>query len=324
MPLHVEFSPTTVAPNEFSTILAFGPPGTIGVIGVDGSPGPTFVPGLGTIQLGLSPLLQILPCVVPPSGPFSFTWRVPCKEFLFNSYMQAVTLAADGSLCLSNATQMYIQHLGSTCTPPACVAASTIVSNFDGTPIPAGRSIWFNAVVSLNGLTPAGGLVGYRNAHIDFSAGGQAYSLPIPNALITVDPGLASAVTVYDQVVNQFDTAVPANYSGNIFLSGLSFPVTVDLPGGINPVTWTGEFVTNEPGVTCQWKWAAAVYTSFSTDYNALLIKPIDGSAQNPYLNADHAGTPEGFSIFVVAGARGGGGANATGSYSGTQNAGCN
>jgi len=69
-----------------------------------------------------------------------------------------------------------------------------------------------------------------------------------------------------------------------------------------------------------QWKWGAAVYTYFTTDYNALQVK---ASHQNAcgVNNSDHAGTPEGtdtstgesFKGFVIGGARGGGGSNFTG-----------
>lgn len=90
------------------------------------------------------------------------------------------------------------------------------------------------------------------------------------------------------------------------------------LPGGINPVTWQGSFSTDTPGVEVNWKWAAAVYTGFSSDYNALGVKPVDDNTASIYKNSDHAGTPENFRSFVTGGARGGGGSNFTGGYSGT------
>ena len=77
--------------------------------------------------------------------------------------------------------------------------------------------------------------------------------------------------------------------------------------------------------MSINWKWGAAVYTSFSTEYNNLAIKP---THSNSCLlrNSDHAGTPEGisptgmsFQRFVIGGARGGGGSNFTGGWSGTQ-----
>jgi hypothetical protein len=321
-PVILDLLPGTVHAGEYATSVAYGPPGTAAFIAVDAEPGPTFIAGIGMIQLGFTPEFSILPAVIPPSGRFESSWRVPCKSFLVNLYSQALTLDPLGPVCLSNAVSIHVQNLGS-CEPPACLTTSTIESNFNGTAIPAGRSIWFNSIVKATNL-PNGGVVGYRNAHITFTAGSQVYSLPVPDAVITVTPNLASAVTTFDPVQNQFNTAVPAGYSGNIFLSGLSFPVLLALPGGTNPVVWSGEFLTNAPGTQFQWKWAAAVYTSFSTDYNALCIKPIDGSALNPYANSHHAGTPECFNLFVVGGARGGGGSNFTGSYSATATASCN
>jgi hypothetical protein len=60
------------------------------------------------------------------------------------------------------------------------------------------------------------------------------------------------------------------------------------------------------------------VYTNFSSNYNALGVKPTDDNDASIYHNSDHAGTPENFKPFVIGGARGGGGSNYTGSYSGT------
>ena len=44
---------------------------------------------------------------------------------------------------------------------------------------------------------------------------------------------------------------------------------------------------------------------------------------QNPYLNSDGAGTPENFKSFVVAGAKGSGGTNYTGTFTTTQTSTC-
>jgi hypothetical protein len=90
------------------------------------------------------------------------------------------------------------------------------------------------------------------------------------------------------------------------------------LPGGIHNVTWSGTISTATPGVKVNWQWAAAVYANFNSDYNLLGVKPVDDKVQNPYPNADHAGTPENFKPYVIGGATGGGGSNYTGSLSGT------
>jgi hypothetical protein len=60
------------------------------------------------------------------------------------------------------------------------------------------------------------------------------------------------------------------------------------------------------------------VYTSFNPNYTALGVKPVDDNDASIYHNSDHAGTPENYKQNVIGGARGGGGSNYTGSYSGT------
>jgi hypothetical protein len=68
----------------------------------------------------------------------------------------------------------------------------------------------------------------------------------------------------------------------------------------------------------CSGNGGRAVYTSFSTDYTKLGVKPVDDNQASSYKNSDYAGTPESFTAYVTGGATGGGGSNYTGSYSGT------
>jgi hypothetical protein len=151
----------------------------------------------------------------------------------------------------------------------------------------------------------------------------QSYSLNVPNAQITIDPAATQATTSFDTGRNTWKTTVPKGLSGNTFLDGLGFQVPVKIAGGTNPVAWNATFTTDTPGISFNWQWAAAVYTSFSADDNALGVKPVDDNKASVYKNSDHAGTPENFKAFVVGGARGGGGSNFTGSYSGTGNGRC-
>jgi len=90
------------------------------------------------------------------------------------------------------------------------------------------------------------------------------------------------------------------------------------LSGGIKNVAFTATFSSFATGLTVNWQWGAAVYTSFDTDYNDLGVKPVDDNKASKYQNSDHAGTPENFKSFVTGGAAGGGGSNYTGSYSAT------
>jgi hypothetical protein len=219
-------------------------------------------------------------------------------------------------------------HSGATAGGPKCTFQTAIASNFNGTPINGGSFIWFNASFTAKGIPNTGAKVFFQNSSIQFTAD-QVYNLIVPNAQITFDPTANCVTTSYDPMTNTFNTTVPVSGSDEIFLTGLAFPVPgslVNVGGRVNgPVVWQGTVGSDNTGVSVTWKWGAAVYTTFSTDYSALEILPAHG---NSCLSGggDHAGTPEGFAPssisfkrFVVGGARGGGGSNFTGSWSGTQ-----
>jgi RHS repeat-associated protein/uncharacterized repeat protein (TIGR01451 family) len=197
---------------------------------------------------------------------------------------------------------------------------SSIGSNFNGTAIPGGSFIWFSSVFKASGLASQPVRVFLRGASVQFTAGGATYNLPVPDATITFSPSATSATTSFDSSKNAWITNLPSTgLAGNSFLSGMTFPVPANgLPGGINPVTWSGTFYSDTSGVSINWQWAAAVYTSFGGDYRSLNVKPVDDTSASVYKNSDHAGTPEAYKTFVTGGARGGGGSNYTGSYSAT------
>lgn len=211
----------------------------------------------------------------------------------------------------------------STCTP------ASNASNFDGTPIHPGTFIWFNANFSARGIPNTGATISFSSSTITLTAD-QAYTVNVPNAQVTFDPNAVCSSTTFDTATNTWTTTVPLAGSDEIFLSGVAFPVPagfslVDgrVPG---PVVWQGSFTSDTAGLSVTWKWGAAVYTTFTTNYNLLGVKPTH-SQTCAYQNGDHAGTPEGvdpgsgrlYKSFVVGGARGGGGSNWTGSWSGTQ-----
>jgi hypothetical protein len=197
-------------------------------------------------------------------------------------------------------------------------SSSILQSNFNGTPIAAGSSVWFNSVLKVNGLGSKPVTIRMVDSTIDFTANGSNVHLNVPNAAITFSPTVTAATTTFDATTNTWITTVPMKLGGNTFLAGLDFPVMNNLAGGIKPVTWQGQFQTDTSGVTVNWQWAAAVYTQFSTDSTALAVKPVDDNQASAYQNSDHAGTPENYRSLVTGGACGGGGSNFTGSYSGT------
>ena len=179
-------------------------------------------------------------------------------------------------------------------------------------------------MLKVNGLSTTGPTtVSFSGQTIQFSANGTSYVISVPDAAVTFDPSATSATTTFTNT-GVWQTSVPSNASGNAFLSGL--PVQVPsggLPGGINPVTWSGTFGSTSPQMTINWQWAAAVYTAFSTSDNSLGVKASDDNHYPPYQNSDPAGTPENFKSSVTGGARGGGGSNSTGGLSGTASVQC-
>jgi hypothetical protein len=198
------------------------------------------------------------------------------------------------------------------------LSTSSIMSNFNGTAIPAGDTVWFSSVMKVSGLGSSPVTVHVSGGEIDFTPkGGSAQAVSVPDANITFDPSATSATTTFDGTA--WNTTVPSNAGGNTFLAGAGWAVpTGGLPGGTNPVTWKANFTTDTVGISVNWQWAAAAYTNFSGDYTMLNVKPVDSNSLSCYKNSDHAGTPEAFRSFVVGGARGGGGSNWTGSYSAT------
>lgn len=210
-----------------------------------------------------------------------------------------------------------------------CPAPSTNISNFNGTPIASGNFIWFNANFTASGIPSTGATITFTSSAITFMAD-QGYTVSVPNAQITFDPNAACSSTSFDTASNTWMTTVPLAGSDEIFLAGVAFPVPASFANANGrvqgPVTWQGSFAADTGGITVAWKWGAAVYKTFTLDYNVLGVKPTHKDSCL-YNNSDHAGTPQGvdpnsgqlFKSFVVGGARGGGGSNWTGSWSSTQ-----
>lgn len=289
--------------------------------------------------------------VTPSSGsPYTLSDSIPVSpdaNFNFNASVTKGVGSLTGSFSLSG-TATLVDSNGDTFNtvdisftpnplvcgtppppPPPCTATATNSSNFNGTSVPAGTYIWFNAHFKANNVPRNGVTIDFTNGNISFAAGGTSYSLAVPNAKITFSSSASCTSTTYDSVTNTWMTTVPISGDDEIFLTGLAWPVpSGGLPGGANPVNFSGTYSseTSAPGLSIQMQWSAAAYSSFTTDYNALQIKAGHQTAcgQN---NGDHSGTPEGvdstntpWKKYLVGGPRGGGGSNFTGSWSGTLN----
>lgn len=215
-----------------------------------------------------------------------------------------------------------------TLTPGSCSGiASTISANFNGTAIAAGDSVWFSSVGKVSGQRSSPVTIFIRKATITFTANGTNFNVAVPDANVTFDPNATTATTTFDSSASVWRTVVPSSgLAGNVFLDGAELMLPNGLPGGVKNVSWTATFSSDTPGVTLNWQWAAAAYTSLGVNctgngpnFNDLGVKPVDDNKASQYQNSDHAGTPEEYKAFVVGGATGGGGSNFTGSYSATK-----
>ena len=204
---------------------------------------------------------------------------------------------------------------------------SAITSNFNGTAIAAGDFIWFNGVVKVSGLSASPTTIFVTHATITFTANGKTYLLTVPDSEITFSTSTTLATTNFEVLSSEigsplgWDTDLPfSGLAGNDFLAAVTFKVPAGgfAGGSIKNVVWQATFSSGRSGLTVNWQWGAAAYTTFSTNYNSLGVKPVDDNKASQYKDSDHAGTPENFRTFVTGGARGGGGSNFTGSYSGT------
>jgi hypothetical protein len=141
----------------------------------------------------------------------------------------------------------------------------------------------------------------------------------LPNAQIVIDPSATAASTTFDGVNNVWITTIPFDLDDNSFLTGMSWTVPAGgLHADVEPLLWCGTFSSDVANIDIGWRWAAAAYSSFGSDGLTLGVKPMDTDHDSQGTSHDRAGTPENFKQFVIPGARGKGGANYTGSYSGT------
>jgi hypothetical protein len=202
---------------------------------------------------------------------------------------------------------------------------STITGNFNGTAINEGDYIWFTGVLTVKGMGSGPTTVWVSHPKITFTANGKTYTVRVPSSAITFSSTTTLATTDYEELWpislgDGWNTQLQSSgLAGNDLMTAVRFVVPAGgLPGGIQNVSFTASFSSFATGLTVNWQWAASVYTSFSSDYNDLGVKPVDDNKASEWQNSDHAGTPENYKSFVVGGATGGGGANYTGSYSAT------
>jgi hypothetical protein len=206
--------------------------------------------------------------------------------------------------------------------PVVCSINSSIVANFNATPILAGRYIWLSNVFDPGVLGTTGAVYFYvTNSKLTVTVSGTPVTIDVPNSRIRFDANVTSATTQF--INNTWETQVPLSFNGNVFMGGMSYYIPLTIYGGLSNVTWSATISCDKAGVSIARKWATSVYTNFNGN-SALNIKAVDGSVQNPYANTDKAGTPENYKQYVTGGGTGNGGTNYTGDYSATGTATCN
>jgi len=257
------------------------------------TPTPSATPGVASCVFTLS--------VVEPNG------RTIIGNFAGTSALGASLGKADLTVSAALVTQQ-------TC----------IKSDFRNVAVAANSSVWLNSILRAHvdeGLTQKMTITFYQSS-VQFQYTNSANQVvtinqAMPDAKITVDPSVTTPTTTFDAVNNVWITTLPYDTDDNAFLTGMPWLVPAGgLPADVEPVTWCGTFASDTANVDLSWRWTAAAYSSFSADNNALGVKPMDSDGDNWAPNHDKAGTPENFRQFVIAGARGKGGKNYTGTYS--------
>lgn len=194
---------------------------------------------------------------------------------------------------------------GQLCAVDGSATPSANSAPFNGQSIAQGSWIWFNASFTFSGAGSTLTHIYVENSNILFTANSVNYNIVVPSAVITLDPVATCVSTEF--TANQWHTTVPISENGRIFLSGTGFFVPVNLPGSISPVTWSTVLASDQPGISAQWRWGAAVYTTNLSDLNGLGVKASDSNTCNDSSN-DKGGTPKNVISYHTGGARCGSG----------------
>jgi hypothetical protein len=169
--------------------------------------------------------------------------------------------------------------------------------DFDGGEINAGRYLWFSATLRFQGRHPDAATLLFTQGTVRFELNGKQITLPVPPAIVAIDPSAKLASTVFDHGV--WVTVVPPGYDGDVFLAGVAFKAPSDVSRKIRPTRWTGTF-TSDKSLSIHWRWSAQVYEDFAATLDELLVKPVDGRTWSCYKNYDPAGTLENYKDFLV------------------------
>ena len=207
--------------------------------------------------------------------------------------------------------------------PPAlwaCSIAETAISNtsWNGFKVPAGTApkVWVHAHIGTPKGIPTDTVTRVRFSGASITLDGVRH--PLPDALMIFDPAMSGSITTqYDGMEKLWTTVVnPRQLSNELLVTGAAVPVTREIAAGAK-ATFSFAVDSEAPSLSFPWQWSAAVYTAWPADWNKAQILPYHGSY--------HSGAPtdRDVQLSLIAGPRGGGGSNFTGSWSATGNGSC-
>jgi hypothetical protein len=224
------------------------------------------------------------------------------------------TAAPPGRYSAVAAATGHVSGIAVACTMPASNDSSTSWNRFN---IPVGTSpvVWVHAQFKpINVPTTTASTV--RFTGVSFGLNGISYSMP--DGLITFDPAVPPvSTTKYEASKKRWSTTInPAFISDENFFVGTAIPVDASISGGGKGAIWFTT-QTDDPSLSFSWKWSAAAFTYWPSDWNAALIQPYHGNGPT---GSQHADTPDNTDVqkSLIQGPRGGAGSNFTGSWSGT------
>jgi hypothetical protein len=120
----IAFSKALYLPGEHAYLTITGAPGSVVVLGFDTDPGPTVLPGIGTVDLGLSShfLYAVLP-PLPPSGTVTLEWYCddPCADTDEDLHVQGIVIdPATFALSVTNSDVLNIEDVYGACETSGC------------------------------------------------------------------------------------------------------------------------------------------------------------------------------------------------------------
>ena len=244
------------------------------------------------------------------------TWTALPTILLTNTTFLTNTVIVTNTTFATNITITTNTTIVTNITITTNCCTNSICGNFNSQN-PGSGWLWLNAHISGN---PGSNCTLYcQNSSVTLACtDGKSYSFPITNGTINFSSTCTVATNWFDGT--NWHTTLPCAGDSQIFLQGCAIPWQADF-ANCQSVCWTAVFSCSTPGFNCNWQWGAACYTNSLPACGSIAPKAcLQTSCPNgQYYNlGDQCGTPENCKPYCVGGGTGGGGANCTGSWSGT------